>query len=115
MEIHSLQVEFTKSLIKLLTMAFNHGYEITLGEAYRTAEQAAWNAANGKGIKNSLHCKRLAIDLNLFKDGKFLTASEDYKPLGVFWESLSTQGVEHCWGGRFSDGNHFSIAFGGAK
>jgi len=47
--------------------------------------------------------KRLAIDLNLFKDGEYLTDTEDHRFLGEFWESLGG-----TWGGRWDDGNHYS-------
>jgi hypothetical protein len=103
---------FTRLVGKLIEFAYANGYELTFGDAYRSPEQAKLNAAAGKGIVNSLHCERLAIDLNLFRHGQYLTASEDYKPLGEFWETL---GEDCAWGGRFSkpDGNHFSIKHAG--
>jgi hypothetical protein len=96
----------------LIEYAYAHGFEITFGEAYRTPEQAALNAQTGAGIVNSLHTQRLAIDLLLFRDGKYLTDSADYRPLGEYWESLAP---DCAWGGRFNrpDGNHFSIRHGG--
>ena len=103
---------FTKLVGMLIEFAYANGYELTFGDAYRSPEQAKQNAAAGKGIVNSLHCERLAIDLNLFRHGKYLTDSADYKPLGEFWESL---GADCAWGGRFTrpDGNHFSIRHAG--
>lgn len=97
---------------QLIQWAYANGWELTEGEAYRTPEQAALNAKSGKGISNSLHPKRLAIDLNLFKDGVYLTDSAAYEPLGVFWESIGGS-----WGGRFTrpDGNHFSLAWQGVR
>jgi len=72
------------------------------------------NAKSGAGIAHSLHTQRLAVDLQLFKDGVYLTDSAAYESLGVFWEKLDP---DACWGGRFSkpDGNHFSLTFGGIK
>lgn len=104
------QSRFVLMISKLIQYAYANGYELTFGEAYRTPEQAALNAKSGKGIANSLHTDRLAIDFMLFKDGKYLTSTEDYTPLGLHWESLGG-----TWGGRFSDGNHFSVAHGGRK
>jgi hypothetical protein len=103
---------FTRLVGMLIEFAYANGYELTFGDAYRSPEQAKQNAATGKGIVNSLHCERLAIDLNLFRHGKYLTDSADYKPLGEFWESL---GADCAWGGRFTrpDGNHFSIKHAG--
>lgn len=106
------QFEFTKKLPLLLEKAYMLGYDVTVGEAYRTPEQAKLNAEHGSGIANSLHTQRLAIDLQLFRNGIYLTASNDYLALGEWWES---QGGS--WGGRFSkpDGNHFSLSFGGVR
>jgi hypothetical protein len=108
---------FTRLVGRLIEWAYQNGYELTFSESYRTTEQAAIYAKQGKGIKNSLHTKRLAIDLNLFKDGTYLTKSEDYLPLGIVWEQMSGDGYKCCWGGRFKrpDGNHFSIEHEGIK
>ena len=106
------QRKFTRMIALLIMHAYEHGYELTFAEAYRTPEQAALNAKAGKGISTSLHLDRLAVDFNLFKDGAYLTATDDHRPLGEFWESIGGS-----WGGRFSrpDGNHYSLEHGGRK
>lgn len=112
------QDEFARCVTKLILHAQMSGYMVSLGEAYRTPEQAQWNATQGKGIVKSLHILRLAIDINLFKNGVYLTRSEDYKLLGEWWEELKPIGnYKCCWGGRFTraDGNHFSFEHGGRK
>jgi hypothetical protein len=109
------QSAFVLRVVKLVNFADSMGYALTFGEAYRSPEEAARLAKAGKGIKNSLHTQRLAIDLNAFKAGALLTKSEDYRELGEFWESLSTPEITCAWGGRFNDGNHFSIAHGGRR
>src|SRR5689334_1692067 len=91
------QREFTRLVAMLIDFAYSRNYSLTFGEAYRTPEQAALNAKKGTGIANSLHTQRLAIDLNLFKNGKYCTDSRDYEALGVYWESLSSPGIECCW------------------
>ena len=98
------QSRFAVMVAQLIVKAGEMGYEITLGEAWRTPEQAALNAQKGTGIRNSLHLVRLAIDLNLFRNNVYLPRSEDHRPLGEWWES---QGGS--WGGRFKDGNHYSL------
>jgi hypothetical protein len=105
---------FTRLVGDLIRFAYDTGFELTFGEAYRTPEQAALNAKSGKGIANSLHGMRLAVDLNLFKHGQFLTDSEAHRPLGDYWKSLHP---DCCWGGDFSkpDGNHYSMQYGGIK
>jgi hypothetical protein len=91
------------------------GVSVTLGEAWRTKEQAELYAKEGNGIVNSLHCLRLAIDLNLFRDGKLLVTTDDYRSMGEFWESLSTADYSCSWGGRFGDADHFAIAHQGVR
>jgi len=105
---------FTRLLAQLITWSFANGYELTFGEVLRTQEQAAANAASGKGISRSLHLIRLAADLNLFINGEYRTSTEDHKALGDYWMSLHPL----CrWGGNFSkpDGNHYSLEHEGRQ
>jgi hypothetical protein len=109
------QRRFLPLVAKLIEYAYAQGYELTTGEGYRTPEQAALNAQHGSGIANSLHTLRLAVDLQLFKDGTYLTDSEAYKPLGEFWKTLDP---DCAWGGDFKtrpDGNHFSLSWAGIR
>lgn len=106
---------FPRLTAQLIQYIESKGYEITFGEAWRTPEMAKIYESRGNGIANSLHKSRLAIDLNLFKEGKWLSKTEDYKFAGQYWESLSTGLYKCCWGGHFSDGNHFSIEHGGYR
>lgn len=107
------QFLFARLLPRLIDRAHYLGFKVTMGEAWRSEAAAKWNASQGKGISNSLHRDRLAVDLNLFdKNGKYLSTTEAHKPLGEWWE----QQHELCrWGGRFNDGNHYSITYGGRK
>lgn len=95
---------FSLLVARLIIHAYSLGYEITFGEAYRAP-----------GTKSSLHPKRLAIDLNLFKDGRYLEKTEDHAILGTWWELQSTAQYTCAWGGRFEDGNHYSITDGGVR
>ena len=106
------QETFSYNLAMLILFAYGRGYKIRMGEVQRSEEQALKNAANGTGIANSLHILKLAADLNLFKDGKWLNQSADHAELGAFWKSLHP---DNRWGGDFSkpDGNHFSMTHGG--
>ena len=112
MTLRQKQSLFVRLVAKLIDHAYALGYELTFGEAWRTPEQAARNAAAGTGIRNSLHVDRLAIDLNLFRDGDYLATTEAHRPLGEWWEQ---QHPLARWGGRFGDGNHYSLAHGGRK
>ena len=105
------QVKFVKMLPLLLNKAFELGYDVTLGDAYRDPRVfGALGVRQGYGESNSNHKQRLAIDLNLFKNGVFLQTTEDHRPLGEFWESIGG-----TWGGRFNDGNHYSLEHNGVK
>jgi hypothetical protein len=110
MTLREKQSKFAQMIGQLIRFAYAQGYELTFSEAFRTPEQAAIYAKQGKGIRNSLHTIRLAVDFNLFKDGKYLANSSDHKELGEYWESIGG-----TWGGRFSDGNHYSLEHNGVK
>ena len=110
MKLNELQFVFAKNVAKLINHIFENGYYCSLGECYRTKEQAEIYAKEAKGIIDSQHCKKLAIDLSLFSpDGQFLIRSEDYEWLGKYWKILNSR---NRWGGDFSnitDGNHFEM------
>lgn len=115
MTLRQKQSLFVKLVAKLIYYAYSQGYELTFAEAYRSPEEAARLAKAGKGIVKSLHTQRLAIDLNLFKDGKYLTSTEAHRFLGEWWERQSGPDFTCAWGGRFKDGNHYSIEHEGRK
>lgn len=124
---------FARLYAKLILHAFELGFEVTLGEVVRGEQQAQYNSLHcrcckqaqaahpraecpGKfraiGIYDTLHRKRLAGDLNLFTNGHYLTSTDAHRPLGEWWETQH----ELCrWGGRFGDGNHYSIAHAGKR
>ncbi|MGL5487860.1 MAG: M15 family metallopeptidase [Shewanella sp.] len=105
------QRRFTRMTAELIKFAYDNGYELTFGDAYRDPRlHGDMGIKKGYGHASSNHKQRLAVDFNLFKDGKFLTSTEDHRPLGEFWESIGGS-----WGGRFNDGNHYSIEHNGVK
>lgn len=105
------QQKFATMIPGLIEKALSLGYEVTLGDAYRDPRTfGAVGVRAGYGHPRSAHKSRLAIDLNLFKDGRLCSSTEDHKLLGEWWES---QGGS--WGGRFNDGNHYSLEHGGMK
>jgi len=113
MKLGDLQKLFAKQVPKLINKAHALGYEVTLGDAYRdpkvhgeVGEKESYSSAY------SMHKSRCAIDLNLFKNGKYLTKTTDHKLLGEWWEA---QHELNCWGGRFNDGNHYSMTYEGRK
>jgi len=93
MNLKQQQIEFSKRFPLLILYAYTLGYTVTFPPEHTNH------------IKNSFHFDGRAKDINLFKDGKYLTETSDHLPLGIFWESLGG-----TWGGRFThkDGNHYS-------
>lgn len=97
------QERFSVMVQHLLTQAHLLGYGVRIGHVMRCRDCQT-------GKVNSLHKKKLAIDLNLFLDGEWLDKTEDHRLLGEWWESIGG-----TWGGRFNDGNHYSLSYGGMK
>lgn len=110
MTLRQKQSKFARMIARLIRKAWRLGYEVTFAEAYRPPELAELYAKQGKGIRNSLHTIRLAVDLNLFRDGVWLNTTEDHRELGEWWESIGGS-----WGGRFNDGNHYSLEHNGVR
>ena len=117
MSLSKKQQRFTARLSELLAYAHAKGYRLTLGDGYRDprvfgdfGEKKAYASAN------SVHKLRLAIDLNLFINGEYVTdgAHSAYADLGRFWKSLDP---DARWGGDFlsGDSNHFSFTHWGAQ
>lgn len=105
------QRKFTLMIAQLIQWAYDHGYELSVGDAYRDPRvHGEVGEAKGYGRSRSNHKIRLAMDFNLFKDGQYLSATEDHRPLGEYWESIGGD-----WGGRFNDGNHYSLEHGGQR
>ena len=104
---------FAKLVPSLIDKAYELGFEVTLGDAYRDPRlHGASGEKIGYGHPRSCHKLRLALDLNLFKDGVYLTTTEDHSPLGTWWEQ---QHADCRWGGRFKDANHYSLEEQGMK
>lgn len=97
------QSRFVCMVATLIQYATECNYELTFGDAYRDPRVLY-------GHPKSLHKQRLAIDLNLFINGKYVTTCEGHKKLGVFWESIGGS-----WGGRWGDYNHYSLAYEGMR
>lgn len=116
MTLRRKQEKFAYLVADLILHALRFGFTVTLGEVYRPPETAKLYAEQGKGIAGSLHCDRLAIDLNLFRDGKLLTTTDGHRQLGEWWEQAGIEhGIKTSWGGRFGDGGHYSVAHNGKK
>jgi hypothetical protein len=113
MTLSEKQRAFTRMVADLIQFAYESGYELTLGDAYRDP-RVHGNVGEKKSYSSSSsnHKQRLAIDLNLFVAGMYITDGEHeaYHAMGEYWESLGG-----AWGGRFNDANHFSLEHNGRR
>lgn len=108
---------FSRLIAELILWAYEEGYQVSLGDAYRDPRvHGEMGEKRGYGHPWSNHKRRLAVDLNLFDDidgdgdEDFLQDTESHRALGLKWESMHPL----CrWGGRFGDGNHYSFEHGG--
>lgn len=105
---------FAVAVGDLIRYVYGMGWELSLDEAYRPPETARLYERQGRGSARSLHCQKLAIDLNLFIDGKYQRRGAAYEPLGEFWKTLHPLAR---WGGDWQskDYRHFSFTRGGRE
>jgi hypothetical protein len=97
------QQRFAVAIAKLILYADSIGLPVTFGDAYRDKRlHGAMGVKQGYGEANSCHKLRLAVDLNIIKDGKLAPESE-YLKLQAYWR-------ENLGGSKTipGDANHFS-------
>lgn len=110
MTIRDKQILFGQLFPLLIIHAQQLGFQVVIGQVWRSSKESRQMVADGKGIHPSLHEHCLAGHLELFDDDEYVTSTDTHRPLGEWWEKQH----ELCrWGGRFGDGNHYSIAHGG--
>ena len=106
-ELADKQRRFCWMIGQLIQFAFNNGMALRFA--------CAKCAKVGHHKINSLHYEGLAIDFNLDMrgpDGKWRWCEDtlSHKVIGEFWETIGGS-----WGGRFDDGNHYSLEYQGRK
>ena len=104
------QQEFAGDAARLVLKAEDLGFAVTLGEVLRPRELQDLYIQTGRSwAPNSRHLDKLAIDLQLFRGGEYLTDEEAYADLGTWWEALRP-GLNK-WGASSGrprrDANHF--------
>lgn len=116
MRLSDKQRMFCEMLGHLLKWIYENDYAVTMGDGYRDPRVFGHlGVSKGYGRKYSNHKIRCAVDLNLFKKDEegnwvYCTETKDHLPLGEYWESLGGD-----WGGRFNDGNHYSLEHDGHR
>ncbi len=108
MSLSDKQFEFIKDVSKLIIFCVDRNFKLTGGELLRTkAQQELYFAADKTRTLKSNHLKKLAIDLNFFRNGHLTYAKSRLQFIGDYWESLDPK---NRWGGNytsFKDTSHF--------
>lgn len=105
----SAQQDFFDALCLWGTAIKSLGYRATFGDAFRDS-RATFPYAEPGGF----HSRRLAVDVNLFKDRKLLSTVKEWRECGELWVQYGG-----TWGGNFKSGsrgdaNHLSWGEGKA-
>jgi len=107
------QQTFSRLVPSLIIHAHVLGFEVTLGDCFRDPRvHGKFGEKSSYSHRNSAHKLKLAIDLNLHKDGVYCTGTEAHRCLGAFWKERHP---DNRWGGDFTkpDGNHYSHFYRG--
>lgn len=106
---------FMRLMPRLVDYVHSLGFEVRGGDLFRDPRvHGALGVKMGYGHPKSAHKLKIAIDLNLFKNGAFIEDTEAHRPIGEWWKRQH----ELCrWGGDFSkpDGNHYSLFHDGVS
>ena len=106
------QRAFTRMLADLIQFAYEQGYELTVGDAFRDPRlHGEHGTKKGYGSSKSVHKLRLAMDLNLWVNGKYIQTSDHpaWDELHNHWESIG--GAERVP----NNANHFSLEHWGYR
>lgn len=111
MSLRTEQSKFVVMIGKLITYADMRGYQLTFGDAYRDPRVfGEIGVPKGYGNRKSNHKNRLAVDLNLFVNGNYITNSDHYAFIDLveFWIRIGGSWVKN-------DANHFSVLYQGMR
>jgi len=110
MTLRQARQQFSRMVGKLLRWLDEDGQAYAIDMARRCQDCKV-------GHPQSLHKLGLAIDLLFYDDpdgdgdaDNYRTDTAAYLRAGQFWESIGG-----TWGGRFRDGNHFSLSWRGMR
>lgn len=115
MGLRARQSEFALAAAELILHINSIQYfSCTLGDTYRDPRVfGPFGEKKGYGRANSCHKLRMAIDLNLFINGEYITDHRGHDQIGPWWEQ-TYKSFDARWGGHFNDPNHYSFAVWGS-
>ena len=91
------RIIFTRNIAELILYAHSIGFMVAETYCMRCRDCPV-------GKKNSAHKECLAVDLDLYINGRYKTKTNDHAPLGKWWREHGGK-----WGGDFNDGNHYEF------
>lgn len=102
------QAAFTLTAAEFVIWCHSQGLPVILAEAFRTEQQARWNAEQGIGVVRSNHRLKLAHDYFRVADGGVTWEPSEYQEIGAKWKSMHPLAR---WGGDFRNRDlvHFSF------
>ena len=104
---------FARLIAEHITWLYRQGYKVRGGDWFRDSRvHGKVGEKVGYGAAYSMHKDKCALDINLFKNGKYLTTTKSHQISGEKWESRHPL---CAWGGRWEDGNHYSLEHEGRK
>ena len=99
------QYLFAKDMNTFTNYLIKRGIKFTIGECWRRPSTQLWLYEKGwsKTKTNSMHLYKLAEDIFVWINGKFMKNTPEnkelVKPLGTMWENLNPD--LNRWGGNF--------------
>lgn len=112
MSLGKKQERFSVALARQILWFNDRGYQVRMGDVYRDPRVfGAHGIKKGYGNSKSVHKLKLAADLNIFKDGDWLSEGTDpiWAEAHKHWETLGgAKAVPN-------DPNHFSFEHWGCR
>ena len=94
------QAKFLLDVCTLIQWCTKQGWVVTGGELLRPVEMQEIYVKTGRSkTMNSKHLKKLAIDLNFFKNDVYICEKNLLQECGDYWEKLNPK---NKWGGNWS-------------
>ena len=109
-----LQELFSYLMARHILWLYSQGYRVRGGDWFRDPRvHGAVGENESYSHPYSMHKSKCAFDINLIsKGGKYIETTQGHLFSGRKWEKRHPLTV---WGGRFNDGNHYSMTYQGRK
>lgn len=112
MRLSQKQRMFTRMIADLIQFAYEQGYELTFGDAFRDPRvHGEFGSKESYSAAKSVHKLKLAVDFNLFINDLYIQSSQHdaWVILHEYWSQLG--GADAIP----NDANHFSLEHEGVR